>query len=590
MTLVVVTHARAGARRGLVLLAIGFAALSIADSGFAYLTAKGTFGTGNLIDAAWVAGFVILAMAALADRGSEESGGRVSISKPALLLPYLPAGLGLAVAAYRLRDHQGDDVSLAAAVIMVGALLGRQLLVLRDNRELVAVITRQAFHDDLTGLANRSLFADRLAHGLDLHRRDLRELAVLFCDLDDFKLVNDGLGHAIGDQLLMRVAERLRAALRPGDTLARLGGDEFAVLLEDGDDPVTVAERMRQVLNDPFTVDGNQLSVRASIGVAVVTPDMLTPTSNEIMASADIAMYRAKRSGKNELCIYRPGMNHDDASDFSVVSALADAVHRSTIGAVDDSTIHVAYQPIIDIDSGAAVGVEVLSRWRFEGCDVPPSVFIPLAERHGLISALTDHVLSVACAQLAVWRMDYGLERLWVGVNVPAELLTDMHFPDRVKAIMERYDLRGPNLVLEITEGALVRDPATAGHICGRLNDAGVHLSLDDFGTGYSSLTHLRTIPLSSLKIDKSFIDGVGTSREADQLLDAVIVLAHQMGLVVVAEGIETLAQLHRVKAMSCELGQGYLFAAPGPAEAITGHLVANRRRPAADALAQAGR
>ncbi len=558
VALVVVTHASESARLGLWLLASAFAALSIADSGFAYLTAVGQFGTGNLIDAGWVAGFAVLAVAAIKDRSGAEAANRTAVSKPALLLPYLPAGLGLGLAFYQIRSGHSDDVSLVSAVIIMGAVLTRQLLVLRDNTRLISAITRQTLYDELSGLANRSLFTDRLEHALALHRRDLRELAILFCDLDDFKLVNDSLGHGVGDELLVRVADRWRGALRPGDTLARLGGDEFAVLLEDGGDPAAVAERLQEGLEAPFQLGGNPVLVRASIGMALATADMRTPSGDELMACADIAMYRAKRAGKNNVCLYVPGMNHEGAADPALSAALAESIAEGQIAA--------HYQPIVDLATGNIHGVEALARWRFDEQDIPPGVFIPLAERNGTLKALTDLMLDTVCAQLAEWIARWSLPPdFCVAINVPAGLLADREFPNRVIAAVERYDLSAAQIVLEITEDGLIKDPATARVICQRLNAAGVSLSLDDFGTGYSSLAHLSALPLKYLKIDKSFIDPLGGSSDAEDLLKAIMLLAHQMRLTVIAEGIEREQQVEILRGLRCELAQGFLFARPQP-------------------------
>jgi diguanylate cyclase len=566
VSLVVLTHAHASSRTGLQLLIAGFAALSVADSGFAYLSATGTYGSGNLIDAGWLLGFAVIAVAAISDRATAETAARTAVSKTALLLPYLPAGLGLGLAALRLRGHHSDDVSLLTAVVIVSVLLARQLLVIRDNLNLVTAITRQALYDPLTGLANRSLFADRLEHALELHQRDLRELAILFCDLDDFKLVNDTLGHATGDELLTRVAERLRGALRPGDTLARLGGDEFGVLLEDGGEPVTVAERMKQALDAPFTLNTQRVSARASIGIAAISADQRTPSSAEVMASADIAMYRAKKAGKHGLCLYLPGMNHEDAPDFALSAALTRAIENAELTA--------EFQPIVNLATGTIHGVEALARWRYEDHDIPPSTFIPIAERHGLIRALTDHMLNTACAELSRWRADLATTELHVGVNIHAELLADAGFPDRLAGILHEHNLPGDRLILELTEDALISHPEDAKLICQSITSLGVGLSLDDFGTGYSSLARLRTIPLQSLKLDKSFIDAIGTSDEANTMLEAILMLAHQLGLRVVAEGVEHLHQHQLLKTLDCDFAQGFLIARPLSAAALSGYLV----------------
>jgi diguanylate cyclase (GGDEF)-like protein len=298
LTLVVVSHARGAARQGLGILAAAFAALSIADSGFAYLTATNQYQTGNLIDAGWVAGFLLLAVAAWQAEPEVVVQSPAVTSRAALLLPYVPAIGGLVIAAYRVRGSHNDDVSLFAAAFIVIVLLVRQVLILDENRRLTAAISHQAFHDQLTGLANRALFNDRLTHALLLHRRTLQPLTLLVVDLDDFKSINDTLGHASGDEVLRRSAERLRGATRNGDTVARLGGDEFAILGELGADGNTLAERVLAALDVPIPVGSRDVTVRASIGIAELTADEPPVDSSELMHRADAAMYTGKRQGK----------------------------------------------------------------------------------------------------------------------------------------------------------------------------------------------------------------------------------------------------------------------------------------------------
>lgn len=298
LTLVVVSHAGGPARQGLGFLAASFVALSIADSGFAYLTATDQYRTGNLIDAGWVAGFLLLAIAAMRAEPEPVAAPRAVTSRAALLLPYLPAVVGIVIAGYRVRGHHIDDVSLIAAGFIVIVLLVRQMLILEENRRLTAAVSHQAFHDQLTGLANRALFNDRLTHALQLHRRTLQPLTLLVVDLDDFKSINDTLGHASGDEVLRRSAERLRGATRNGDTVARLGGDEFAILGELGADGNTLAERVLAALDVPIPVGSGEVTVRASIGIAELTADEPPVDSSELMHRADSAMYAGKRQGK----------------------------------------------------------------------------------------------------------------------------------------------------------------------------------------------------------------------------------------------------------------------------------------------------
>ena len=332
--------------RQLLLLSVAMVAMAVADSSFAYLTAIGKYVTGGLSDIGWVAAFLLLAVAAVGSgtnpsatptvaaeaEAAASSGGERPAA--ATMLPYLP--LLAAAAILGIRRIQGHDldtvefVSLSVSLVMV---LARQYITVRENRDLFRVVAareaqlhRQAFHDQLTGLANRALFINRAEHALDLHRRDLRSVSVLFCDLDDFKSVNDSLGHGAGDELLIRVADRLRGSLRPGDTLARLGGDEFAVLLEDGSEPAAVGARLVQALRDPFAVADTQLTVRASVGLTQLQPEDPTPSLDDLLAHADIAMYAAKRSGKGQLACYDTSMASPYAADLALRLPLIDAI------------------------------------------------------------------------------------------------------------------------------------------------------------------------------------------------------------------------------------------------------------------------
>ena len=409
--LVVLTLARApGNRVSLSLMAAGCTALAVSDSLFAYLTATTSYG-GGAVDLGWMAAFVLLALAAIArdrSRGDGSAAVAARVGDRESLLNYVPVVAALVVIlALAAGGHLPSVYQLAAAAGVVTVMLLRQYLMLRRNGELAlalagreAQLVHQAFHDGLTGLANRALFQDRLAHALDLHQRDLRPVSVLFLDLDDFKLVNDSLGHRAGDELLLRVAERITGATRPGDTSARLGGDEFAVLIEDTGDPVALASRIVDVLRSPFVVDGTSVDVRASIGVFELAAQDGPTTADALLIHADTAMYAAKRSGKDRIVLYRNGMSLAELEDEELARALR--------AAIDSGELHLAYQPIVDLATGYATGVEALARWTHEGQTVPPTVFIPLAERCGLIDQLTAHVLGRACVQLGAWNEVLG--------------------------------------------------------------------------------------------------------------------------------------------------------------------------------------
>ena len=571
-------------RRQLVLLSLAMAAMAVADSVFAYLNATGRYATGSMSDVGWVAAFLLLAVSGVnaATSTARIPAPEVDSDRPAAttMLPYLP--LLCAAAVLTVRRAQGvslDSVEYVGMSASFAMVLARQYLTVRENRALLAVIAaredqlhRQAFHDQLTGLANRALFINRAEHALELHRRDLRGISVLFCDLDDFKTVNDTLGHAAGDELLIRVADRLRGALRPGDTLARLGGDEFAVLLEDDGEPALVGSRLVQALHEPFPLSEGTVTVRASVGLTQLFPDEPTPTVDNLLAHADVAMYSAKRAGKGQLACYDPTMTTGNADDLTLRQPLIDAI--------TGQTIQVAYQPIVDIDTGAITSLEALARWTYEGTDIPPHRFIPIAARAGVLGELTDFMLEQACGQLAVWCARTGRVDLQVAVNMPPRAITDRAMPGRIVELLHRHRLNPAQLVLEITEEALLDNLPVAREVTRELQEIGVHLSLDDFGTGYSSLLHLQTVHLNSLKIDRSFTANIDTDPAAEHLLDGILTLARHLRLAVIAEGIERPSQADTLRRLQCRFGQGYLYAHSADPEHINRllDLAPNRR------------
>lgn len=563
-------------RRTLTLITAALFSMTLADSGFALFTASDTYQTGGFVDLGWLWAFLLLSLAALTDQKplSADPTSRAARAASVSMLPFLP--MILAAAVIGARRWAGIPVGRVEMVMFGVALVVvviRQYLTMRDNRRLLDMVqaredqlTQQAFHDQLTGLANRSLFVDRLAHALDLHRRDLRPLALLYIDLDDFKAVNDTLGHRAGDELLMRVGERLRGALRTGDTLARFGGDEFAVLIEDGGEPTLIGSRIVDSLREPFLIGTTPILIGASVGVIEVSSTDASIGVETLMAQADIAMYTAKRSGKGQLALYEPTMVLPEASDVRLREPLTRAVRTGLI--------EVAYQPVVSLATGLPVGFEALARWRFEGVDISPSEFIPLAVRAGLIPALTDHMLEVACRELARWSASLGHSRLRVGVNISPSLITDRGFPDRVAAVLDRHRLLPSQLMLEITEDALLSDLEVARYVTGRLQDLGTPLALDDFGTGHSSLFHLQQIPLHSLKIDISFIANIDRDPAAERFLHALLALGRHLDLEITAEGVEREGQAEILRRLGCPLGQGFLFSRgmrPGDVRVLLG-------------------
>jgi diguanylate cyclase (GGDEF)-like protein/PAS domain S-box-containing protein len=437
-----------------------------------------------------------------------------------------------------------------------------------ERRALEEQLAHQAFHDSLTGLANRSLFADRVerALGRGIRRRNL--FAVLFLDLDDFKTVNDSLGHAAGDELLVTIARRIESCLRPEDTCARLGGDEFAVMIENiagPDGAVTVARRILGVMGEPLAILGSDVSVRGSVGIALGTGEQ---TTSEIMRSADLAMYRAKNDGKGRYALYEPSMHESVLERLGLKADLQRAV------VADEFEVH--YQPIITLQSGAIAAVEALLRWRHpERGLVLPGEFIGLAEETGLILPLGRLVLYRACEQVAYWR-SIGHADLGVSVNISAKQLSSRHLPAEVHAALTESSLDPTGLTLEITESMLLDSHVVIGRL-EELKALGVRIAIDDFGTGYSSLNYLRRFPVDTLKIAKAFVDELCSSPEQERLVAAILRLGSTLGLETVAEGIEDQSQRDRLRALKCRYGQGYYFSRPVPAHELDAALLRAR-------------
>jgi diguanylate cyclase (GGDEF)-like protein len=424
----------------------------------------------------------------------------------------------------------------------------------------VAAIAHQAMHDALTGLPNRALFRDRLHHAVARAERTGAPVAVLFCDLDRFKAVNDSLGHAGGDELLVAVGARLREAVRASDTAARLGGDEFGVLLEDledGEEPHAVARRIAEVIGRPLTVQGHELRLGVSIGVAVGAAD-----ANELLRCADVAMYRAKGNGRGDVAVFESAMREEAIDRLALETDLGRAVERGQL--------EVDYQPIVALGTGAITGFEALVRWNHpERGRVAPGVFVPVAEEIGVIREIGRFVLRTACSQAAAWRAeapDAGLDT--ITVNLSGRELADPELPADVAAALDEAGLPARCLVLEITETVLMRDPEATMARLGELEALGVRLAVDDFGTGHCSLRSLRRFPVGTLKLAQPFVDAMVGDDEETALVCAILDLGANLGLEVVAEGIELEEQAALLHALGCDQGQGFHFGRPMPPEA----------------------
>ena len=441
---------------------------------------------------------------------------------------------------------------------------------LRERKALEQKLTFQAFHDPLTRLANRSLFRERVEHALD--RRNAADMAVLFIDLDNFKTINDSLGHAAGDHVLVEAAHRVRSSLRSEDTAARFGGDEFAVLLEDADVTAAarVAERIRVALGTPFWVLGQEVFISASIGIAVRRDG---DAASELLRNADVAMYTAKTKGKARFEIFEPAMHDAVVARLGMEAELRRAIERQEFV--------VYYQPIVKLQTGEVVGAEALVRWQHPTRGlVPPLDFIPLAEETGLIVPLGGWVLRQACRQLSEWQKGrIGKDPFVMNVNLSSRQLVRDVIVDEVAEAVDASGIRASWLVLEVTETVLMADPIVAATTLGRIRDLGVRVALDDFGSGYSSLSHLRRFPIDIVKIDKSFVDDVAHEGAESAIARGIIELGRAMRIQTVAEGIEADEQAEILRTLGCELGQGFFFARPLAAEAWDGLLGADQIR-----------
>jgi diguanylate cyclase (GGDEF)-like protein/PAS domain S-box-containing protein len=443
----------------------------------------------------------------------------------------------------------------------------RFIAVVRDISERKAFeeqLRHMAFHDHLTGLPNRALFMDRVEHALARADSQARSIAVLFVDLDNFKVVNDSLGHAAGDHLLTLLTARLRACLDPHATLARFGGDEFTILLEDVEvvhgiaAANAAAERISLDFRHPIRIAEQDLFVTASVGIAISTPGHDTP--GDLVRNADVAMYRAKANGRAHAVVF------DQALDSLAVGRLE--LETELRRAVDQGELVVYYQPIVDLPTGRIQDMEALVRWQHPQHGlIAPDRFIPLAEETGLIIPLGMWVLETACRQLRAWDTLGGFDAgLSISVNLSARQFQHPPLVDDIARVLRESRLDPGRLMLEITESIAMRDAASAARILAELKGLGVRLAIDDFGTGYSSLSYLHRFPIDVLKIDRSFVARLGGERNDAAIVEAVIALARGLNMEVTAEGIETSEQLARLEALGCDRGQGYYFARPLPA------------------------
>jgi len=465
-----------------------------------------------------------------------------------------PEALQLAVAVSR----SGSD----AAIVRVAKVFDAHRNQLQGQLEEEQTrLTHQALHDALTGLPNRVLFLERLAQSIEGAERRSIHSAVLFIDIDRFKSVNDIAGHAVGDQLLIGVGRRLREVLRPADTVARLGGDEFVVLCENlydvQNEAVAIAERICETVSQPFSAAGNELFTSASVGLAFVRPG---DDPHVLVARADSAMYMAKQRGRSRWEMYHPDFDEHTTRRAELINGLHRAVER------DELVLH--YQPVKDLSTGAVVSMEALVRWQHPTLGiVAPTEFIPLAEETGLIIEIGRWVLTEACTQCAAWRAE-GYDSIDVAVNVSGRQLEDSEFANDVERVLATTGLPASALSMEVTESVIVTEGSVGHEVLEDLQRIGVRLAIDDFGIGYSSLSYLAKLPVHSLKVDRTFIAGLGTAHDSS-IVAAMVDLAHKLGLEVVAEGVETEIELEQLREAKCDEAQGFLLGRPAPLSSL---------------------
>jgi diguanylate cyclase (GGDEF)-like protein len=576
-------------------IAAGLIVLGVADSIFVWTTLQGTEQAVSLADLGWTAGYLILLLATFEYPRTVASGRADVQSMPSLrraALPLTVVSVAWLVRMAQVFSGQPEDRFLTVvSVLTVALVLARFLMTMRENQDLTGSLeekigeltareqqlSHQALHDPLTGLANRRLFSDRVEHALNRSRRTDDLTAVLFIDLDDFKTVNDSLGHAAGDRLLVSVAARMSGCVRPGDTVARLGGDEFGILLEEmeGVDHAShVARRILESLDVAFPLDGRQVFTRASVGVAVAHSTS-GYVGADLLSDADVALYAAKGSGKSTFREFERTMRVSAIERLELGQDLRQALHQNQF--------FCHYQPIVDLVTGRVVALEALLRWDHPHRGlVGPNSFIELAEESGMIGEIGMAVLQMAAWQAANWRAEgkvpAGLE---LHVNLSGRQLEDPYLVEKVKRVLASTGFPGSLLVFEITESVAVETGAAHLDLLEQLKGLGIRFAIDDFGTGYSSLNYLRALPVDVLKIDRAFAQTENGQTDT-VLLEAIVRLGHSLGIDMIAEGIEHEEQAVTLRRLGCRRAQGFLFHRPLSVSEIP-RVVAGVARPVAD-------
>ena len=546
--------------------------IGVADLELAHEVGLGVSVPGSVFANGWIAGLLCFGVAALYSlcyrRQPEAIVVKTAMTKTGLWLPIIPVALACVFAVALRTDHgERSELLLWVMLALVGVTLTRMYLAVHANLGLDQALVHQAGHDALTGLPNRTLLGRRIEREIADLDANGPGVTLMMLDLDGFREINDTFGHSTGDEVLVQVAQRVVNSVRGIDTVARLGGDEFAVLLAPGpaDHVAVLARRVLAALELPLTLNGASVEVAASIGIASAGRDL---TADELLRNSDLAMHTAKAAGGNGFALYKPSMLQAIAERVRVETGLR------TAWLTGDLLVH--YQPIVDLANGRMVSIEALARWRHPDGDViPPDVFIPIAERTGLIIPIGARILNEACQQLAAWQQQYGdAADVTMSVNVSPRQLYSDDFVDIVKEALRSAGIEPRYLILEVTETAIMDNMDGAIRILSRLKALGVAIAIDDFGVGASSLARLRRLPVAVVKIDKSLVDHVPDGHVASGLLDAVVGMVRALQLRTTIEGVERADQATHLRESGYDLAQGYYYARPMDAESL-GHAMA---------------
>ncbi len=587
IAILILARAQPGQRRTLALLASAMACVAVADGFFVYLAATNKQESNDWIDLGWLAGLVLLMAAAVVGRKYPYREVLVphSNSAASVWLPFVPVAAAFSVGLLESPQDVRTVPIMVPSVVLVVAFLIRQLLVITENRRLLDAAAAEALRDPLTGVANRVAFRDNVVDALDALRRGELPVGVLVMDLDDFKLVNDTLGHPVGDELLGRVADRIQRSVRAGDTVARLGGDEFAVLIRGTDDhSQAVAHSVLAAFERPFEVENQDLLIRPSVGLVLAGADDAELSVDDLLKRADVAMYAAKRSRTGSVHTFNSAMLAAppiDSGPFGRPMPPAGGVEAIRLlgelrQALERRELVLVYQPKFDLRTLEIVGVEALIRWPHPSRGLLlPDLFLPLVRRYGLMARVNELVVNRALADALQWRA--ASVNLPVAVNIFAPSLTDVELPAMIAKALTDWQMEPADLTVEITEDLFLDNMQDAKAVLEQLRAIGILISIDDFGSGYSALAYMRELAVDEVKLDRQFIAPILTDARADVVVRAVLSLANELGFTTVAEGIENAETADWLRGHGCHVGQGYHFSRPLPPAELLAFVARHR-------------